>query len=65
MSENGGEFANGKSLDMSKSMNIKFISTAAESPFSNGLVEQHNLTLSEMLNKTLEDTNRDFDLTFS
>ena len=37
--------------------NIRFMLTAAESPFSNGLVERHNLILSEMLDKTLEDHN--------
>ena len=36
--------------------------TAAESPFSNGLVERHNLILSEMLDKTLEDHNTGFEL---
>ena len=36
--------------------------TAAESLFSNGLVEHCNLLLSEMLGKTLEDHNTDFKL---
>ena len=62
MSDNGGEFANEKFIEMCESMNIRFMLTAAESPFSNGLVERHNLILSEMLDKTLEDHNTDFEL---
>ena len=62
MFDNRGEFANKKFIDMCESMNIRFMLTAAESPFSNGLVERHNLILSEMLDKTLEDHNTDFEL---
>ena len=47
---------------MCKSMNIRVITTAAESTVSNGLIEQHNLIISEMLDKTLEDTGADFQL---
>ena len=61
MSDNGGEFANKKFIEICESMNIRFMLTAAESPFSNGLVERHNLLLSEMLDKTLEDHNTDFE----
>ena len=38
------------------------MSTAAEPSFSIGLVEHHNLILPEMLDKTLEDYNTDFEL---
>ena len=38
MSDNGGKFANKKFIGMCESMNIRFMLTAAESPFSNGLV---------------------------
>ena len=62
LSDNGGEFANKKFIEMCESMNIRFMLTAAESPFSNGLVERHNLILSEMLDKTLEDHNTNFEL---
>ena len=57
---NGGEYANSKFLEMCESMNIRVITTAAESPFNNGLIEWHNLIISEMLGKTLEDTGADF-----
>ena len=43
---------------MYESMNIRVITTAAESPFSNGLIEW----LSETFDKTLEDTDADFQL---
>ena len=56
---NGGEFANEEFLELSESFNIYVKVTAAESPFSNGLVERHNLTISEMLNKVIEDTECD------
>ena len=62
MFDNRGEFANKKFIEMCESMNIRFMLTAAESPFSNGLVERHNLILSEMLDKTSEDHNTDFEL---
>ena len=43
---------------MYESMNIRVITTAAESPFSNGLIEW----LSETFDKTLEGTDADFQL---
>ena len=42
-----------------ESMNI---AKATESPFSNELIEQHNLVISEILDKTLKDTGADFQL---
>ena len=62
LTDNGGEFANSKFLEMCESMNIRVVTTATESPFSNGLIAQHNLVISEMLDKTLEDTGADFQL---
>ena len=47
---------------MCESMNIRVITTAAESTVSNGLIERHNLIISEMLDKTLEDTGADFQM---
>ena len=65
LTDNGGEFANSKFLEMRESMNIRVITAAAESPFSNGLIERYNLIISEMLDKTLEDTGADFQLTLA
>ena len=62
LSDNGGEFANSEFLDMCESLNIIVKSTAAESPFSNGLVERHNLIIADMLDKILEENSIEFDL---
>ena len=62
LTDNGGEFANSKFLKMCESMNIRVITTAAESPFSIKLTEWHNLIISEMLDKILEGTGADFQL---
>ena len=62
LSDNGGEFANSQFIEMCEKLNIRFILTAGESPFSNGLVERHNLVLSDMLDKVLEDTDCGIDI---
>ena len=62
LTDNSGEFANSKFLKTCESMNIRVITTAAESPFSIELTEWHNLIISEMLDKILEDTGADFQL---
>ena len=61
LTDNGGEFVNDDSLKLCEAFNIKVKTTGAEAPWSNGLVERHNLVLSEMLNKVLEDTKCPFD----
>ena len=55
LTDNGGEFANSQFLEMCEAMNITVKVTAAESPFSNGLVERHNMIIAYMLDKVLED----------
>ena len=55
LTDNGGEFANSDFINMCEALNIKVRVTAGESPWSNGLVERHNLIISEMLDKILED----------
>ena len=55
LTDNGGEFANSNFIDMAELMNIMVKVTAAESPFSNGLVERHNLIIADMMDKVLED----------
>ena len=55
LSDNGGEFANSQFIEMCEKLNIRFILTAGSSPFSNGLVERHNLVLGDMLDKVLDD----------
>ena len=55
LSDNGGEFVNSTFVDMCESLNINFITTAAESPWSNGLVERHNGIIGEVVKKILEE----------
>ena len=55
-------FANQEFIDMCEAMNIIVKTTAAEAPFSSGLIERHNFILSEMLDKTLEDNRIDLEL---
>ena len=52
LTDNGGEFLNEEMTSNSELMNIKLLNTAAESPWSNGTVERHNLILTEMFEKT-------------
>ena len=62
LTDNGGEFANEHFQHMCEAMNIVVKTTAAQAPFSNGLVKRHNLILAEMLDKTLESSNLDFEV---
>ena len=41
---------------MTEPMNITVKVTAAESPFSNGLVESHNFIIADMTDKLLEES---------
>ena len=54
MSDNGGEFSNESYRQMNEKLNVLTQTTAVESPFSNGMVERHNLILSETFIKTLQ-----------
>ena len=56
ISDNGREFANDHFTNMCKAMNIDFKLTIAELPWSNSLVERHNLVLGDMLNRILEES---------
>ena len=58
-SDNGGEFANEEFKMMNEQLNIETVVTAAESPFSNGIVERHNRILAEAMMKTLADVKCD------
>ena len=55
LTDNGGEFANIGFQDMCENLNINFMTTAAEAPWSNGLVEKHNGIIGEAVNKIRED----------
>lgn len=55
LTDNGGEFANEKFREMNERLNVETCTTAAESPFSNGMVERHNLILYECCMKLSND----------
>ena len=57
LGDNGGEFVNSHFLDMCQNLNINFITTSAESPWSNGLCEKHNGIIGEVVSKILEEIN--------
>lgn len=60
--DNGGEFANDEFITFCENLNIRICTTAAESPWSNGLVERHNAVLGLTVAKTIEDTKCDLDI---
>lgn len=60
--DNGGEFANREFETFCENMNIRIQTTAAESPWSNGLVERHNAVLGLTVNKTVDDTKCDLEM---
>ena len=62
MSDNGGEFANDVFIEMNEKLGVETITTAAESPFSNGTVERHNGILYETMKKTIDETSCSPDL---
>ena len=53
---NGGEFNNEDFRDFCENLNIIIEKTAAESRWSNGLVERHNAIMGEGISKVVEDT---------
>ena len=55
----GEEFDNNEMRILSEMFNIKVKTTAAESPWSNGIVERLNGVLGKLVNKVLDDTNCD------
>ena len=63
--DNGGEFANAEFINLAEQFGITIKTTAAESPWSNGIVERHNLTIANMLDKVLRDTDCSFDMALS
>ena len=54
--DNGGEFNNELLRDVAELLDVSVASTAAESPWSNGVVERHNATLGNMIQKIVADT---------
>ena len=65
LSDNGGEFNNDDFRDVGEQLNTCITTTAAESPWSNGINERHNGLLGEMVCKTMEDTACSIDVAIS
>ena len=56
ISDNGGEFCNWEVRELSDIFCIQLLTTAAESPWSNGICERLNGILGEIVSKIMEDT---------
>lgn len=63
--DNGGEFDNHEFQDFCENLNIKIKTTAAESPWSNGLVERHNGIIGENVTKIMNDVKCDLSVALS
>ena len=59
MSDNGGEFNNSAYRSMNEQLNVITCTTPAESPFSNGIVERHNLVVYENMQKVMDEAKCD------
>jgi len=64
-SDLGGEFNNAEVQDMAENFNMEIITTAGYSPWSNGLLERHNQTLTEILLKIKHDKQLDWETAIS
>ena len=62
--DNGGEF-NNDFRSLCENVNICILTTAAESPWHNGLIERHNAIVGYTVTKTMEDAGCDLELTLS
>ena len=60
--DNGGEFANEHMIQLGQQFNIEVITTAAFAPWSNGVCERHNMTLTEIINKVKLDYKCDYEV---
>ena len=56
LSDNGGEFSNDLYTELCHFLNTEVCSTAAYSPFSNGIVERHNAIIGEIIPKLVADS---------
>ena len=60
--DNGGEFDNDEFRSSCENVYIRICTTAAESPWSNGIVERHNATLGFSVQKIMDDLKCDLSL---
>ena len=54
--DNGGEFQNQEIHQLAETFNIKIMTTAAESPWSNGMVEKMNGVLANSVRRIMDDS---------
>ena len=59
LSDNGCEFNNSDMRQLGEAFNIKILTTAAESPWSNGICERTNAVIGDAVTKILEDSQCD------
>ena len=62
MSDNWGEFNNELLREVCEQFNITIKSTAAEAPWSNGIVERHNTVVGKMIKKLKLDNNNTYSI---
>lgn len=62
LTDNGGEFVNQELIELCEKFNIILKTTAAESPWSNGLCERHNAVIGNMVEKITTDSNCSLDI---
>ena len=55
LTDNGGEFVNVHFTSMAENCNIRMMTTSAESPWSNGIVERHNSILADKVRRISAD----------
>ena len=65
LEDNGGEFNNEDFHSHCENVNICILTIAAESPWSNGLIERHNAIVAYTVTKTMEDAGCDLELALS
>ena len=53
--DNGGEFVNDEMIQFAEQFSVIIKTTAAESPWSNGLCERHNAILADLTTKVMND----------
>ena len=63
--DNGGEFHNEDFRSLCENLNINIKTTAVESPWSNGLVEQHNAVLGNTVSRMMESRKYSLQLAFA
>ena len=65
LADNGGEFNNEDFRSLCENANICTLTTTAESPWSNGLMERRNAIVGYTVTKTMEDVGCDLEFALS